>query len=152
MTAYSRAVGATLLLGALGCLQPAHAGPYTDDLSKCLVSSTSKDDRASLVTWMFSAASLHPAVKSIASVTPRQLDDANKKAGELFMRLLTDSCKSQTQQAMQYEGPNTIQASFQVLGQVAGQELFTSPEVSGAMAGLAKYIDEAKLKELSQPK
>jgi hypothetical protein len=68
------------------------------------------------------------------------------------MRLLTDACKSQTQQALQYEGSNTIQASFQVLGQVAGQELFTSPEVGGAMAGLAKYIDEAKLKELSQSK
>lgn len=151
MTACFRAVGA-VLLGVLGSVQPAQAGPYADDLSKCLVSSTSKDDRASLVTWMFSAASLHPAVKSIASVTPKQLDDANKHAGELFMRLLTDACKSQTQQALQYEGASTIQTSFQVLGQVAGQELFTSPEVGAALAGMSKYIDEARLKELSQPK
>lgn len=148
----SRAALAAALLGGLAYALPAQAGPYADDLSKCLVSSTSKDDRAALVTWMFAAASAHPAVKSLATVTPKQLDDANKRVAGLFMHLLTESCKSQTEQAMQYEGASTLQASFQVLGQVAGQELFASPEVGAAMAGLGKYVDEARLKELGQAK
>jgi hypothetical protein len=36
-----------------------------------------------------------------------------------------------------------------VLGKVAGQELFASPEVSGNLKGLAKYIDGEKIKALA---
>lgn len=126
----------------------AYAGPYTDQLSRCLVDSTSPRDRVALVRWMFSAAALHPAVKSIASVSTKQLEEANKSTAELFMRLLTDACKKEAQKALKYEGQVTIEASFQVLGQVAGKELFSSPEVSAAMSGLEKHLDEKKLKSL----
>jgi hypothetical protein len=46
-------------------------------------------------------------------------------------------------------GPSTLGVSFQVLGQVAGQKLFTSPEVVAGMAGLKKYLDVEKLKALT---
>jgi hypothetical protein len=52
---------------------------------------------------MFSAVSLHPAVKPIASVTEEQLNEANKKAAKLFSRLLTESCELQTKRALKYE-------------------------------------------------
>lgn len=123
-----------------------YAGPYNNELSKCLVDSTSKKDRTNLVKWVFSAASLNPAVSSIANVSPQDLDKANAQTAKLLMRLLTESCKSETQNALKFEGPVTLQASFQVLGQVAGRELFNSPEVSKAMAGLAKHLDAEKLK------
>jgi hypothetical protein len=35
----------------------AAAGPYSDDLAKCLVKSTTKEDRVSLIRWLFAAAS-----------------------------------------------------------------------------------------------
>ena len=125
-----------------------YAGPYTDDLSKCLVESTSTRDRAALVKWIFSAASLHPAVRSIVSVSEEQLDEANKTAADLIMKLLTESCRQETQKALKYENEVALQASFRVLGQVAGQELFSSPEVAATMSGLDKYLDEEKLKSL----
>ena len=124
------------------------AGPYTNDLSKCLVESTSARDRSALVKWMFSAASSHPAVRSISSVSKQQLDAANKDTAELFMKLLTKSCRQETEKALKYEGEATIHTSFGVLGQVAGQELFASPEVALAMSGLEKYLDEDKLNAL----
>ena len=34
--------------------------------------------------------------------------------------------------ALQYEGASTLETSFMILGQVAGQELFSSPEVAAA--------------------
>jgi hypothetical protein len=126
----------------------AHAGPYSDDLAKCLVSSTSKADRVALVRWMFAAAAAHPAVASIAKVSPKIMDEANAATGALFMRLLTESCKDKAQTALQYEGPATIQTSFTVLGQVAASELFSSPEVKQAMSGLEKNVDSKKLQEL----
>jgi hypothetical protein len=129
-----------------------HAGPYGDDLAKCLVASTTKEDRASLVRWMFAAAAANPAVASIANVSPKVLAETNASTGALFMRLLTDTCKDKAKTALTYEGPATIQLSFTVLGQVAAGELFSSPEVRKAMSGLETSIDKKKLEELTSGK
>jgi hypothetical protein len=96
----------------------AHAGPYGDDMARCLVDSTTKDDRIALVRWMFAAAAANPAVAPIAKVSPQTMDDANSSMG------------------------------FQVLGQVAAGELFSSPEVKKAISGLQGHIDTKKLEEL----
>lgn len=139
------------VLTAMTLWGSAHAGVYSDDLAKCLVESSSPDDRITLVRWMFTAAASHPAVASISTVKPAQLDQANKSLAELFTRLLTESCKEKAQKAMAYEGMVTLQTSFAVLGQVAGQELFASPEVQKSMSGLEKYLDTKKLEALKTP-
>ncbi len=72
--------------------------------------------------------------------------------GNLLMRLLTESCKKEAEKALEFEGDATMQASFQVLGQVAGRELFASPEVAEGMAGLEKYLDKDKLESLNKKK
>jgi hypothetical protein len=110
---------------------------------------TTKNDRQDLIRWLFVAAAHHPAVKPIASVSPAQQDESDKQMGTLFMKLLTESCKTESQKALQFEGMGTLQSAFEVLGKVAGQELFSSPEVSGNLKGLAKYIDVEKLKTLA---
>ena len=139
-----------LALFAITLPSAATAGPYADDLAKCLVSSTTENDRIQLVRWMFSAASLHPAVEPISSVTAADLDAANKTIADLVVKLLTDSCRAQTKDAIKYEGSATLETAFSVLGQVAGQELFTSPEVAAAMAGLEHHMDAEKLGELAE--
>ena len=126
----------------------AWAGVYTDELSKCLVESTSTADRTALVKWLFTAASAHPAIASLSSVTAADIDAANQVTGILFMKLLTESCKTQTQKALRFEGPATIQLSFTVLGQVAGAELFSNPVVAKNMAGLEKFVDSKKIEAL----
>jgi hypothetical protein len=50
----------------------AFAGPYTDDLSKCLVKATSADDQIIFMQWMFSAISLHPTVSGLTTITAEQ--------------------------------------------------------------------------------
>lgn len=123
----------------------ANAGPYGDDLARCLVESTSSQDRVDLVEWLFAAASFHPAVSDFATVTPEQLNASNKAMAELIVNLLTETCREQTSKALQYEGEQTIPASFEILGQVAGQELFSNPRVSDALSGMEQYIDVEKL-------
>ena len=142
----------TALVLALVAGGDSHAGPYADDLSKCLVEKTNTEDRNSLVRWMFVAASHHPAVRSIATVTDHDVDDANEKTGQLFMRLLTDSCKDASHKALKYEGLETLQTSFSVLGQVAAKELFASPEVATAISGLEEYVDPDKLTAMIEGK
>lgn len=125
------------------------AGPYADELGKCLVESTSQRDRVDLVRWMFSAAALHPAVKPISAVTAEQLNEASKVTATLFMRLLTETCRAETKDALQYEGTSTIETAFSVLGQVAGREMFSSPEVAEGLALLEKYVDSEELEALA---
>jgi hypothetical protein len=141
---YAVAACAALLQGSA-----AVAGVFADDLGRCLVNSTTKEDRANLIRWLFVAASHHPAVKPIATVTSAQQEESDKQMGTLVMKLLTESCKTETQKALQTEGATTLQFAFEVLGKVAGQELFSSPEVAGNLKGLAKYLDPEKIKALS---
>ena len=139
------ALSAAALVAALGSASPARAGTYVDDLGKCIVEATTVDDRAAFVRWMFAAATLHPAVKTLANVPAERLDPETRATAGLFMRLLTESCREQAQKAVKYEGPIAIAAAFQVLGQVAGRELFSSPEVAAGLAGMEKYLDKDKL-------
>ncbi|PMG47315.1 hypothetical protein BCU90_03950 [Vibrio lentus] len=124
------------------------AGVYTDELTKCLVSSTTKEDRVELVKWMFLAVSAHPAVDKVSAVTPSQMDESNKKVAKLSMRLTTEACLEQTKDAIAYEGDVALEKSFQILGEVAGKEMFSHPEVIKSMAGLDKHLDSQRVMAL----
>jgi len=140
---------ATAALGlSLALAGHANAGIYTDDMSKCLVKATTPADRTDLMTWVFSAMTSHPAISSMSNVTPAQRDAHDKRAAELFTRLLTVDCRSQTVDAIKYEGAGAIQQSFSVLGQVAMAGLMGDPTVTANIANLAKHFDEDKFKAL----
>ncbi|MEM6640038.1 MAG: hypothetical protein AAF610_09055 [Pseudomonadota bacterium] len=138
------------LLMFLSFVHTAKAGPFSDELSQCLVTSTTPEDRSVLVLWMFSAMSRHPDLPATAAVSDEQLATANRKVADLTTRLLTDTCRSQAIEAIEYEGMSTIEESFSVLGAVAGKEIFNAPEVGTAVAGMAEFLDEEKLGELAE--
>lgn len=144
------AVSVALSLAILPC-QSALAGPYSDDLAKCLVRSTTDADKTYLVKWMFAAVALHPQVRSIASISDTQRDDLNKNVAQLFVRLLTESCRSETQEAGKYEGAAALQGSFQLLGQVAAARLFSDPAVARGLAELENHVDKQELENLLGP-
>jgi hypothetical protein len=126
----------------------AHAGPYSDEMAKCLVKSTSDGDKNALVKWMFAAAALHPAVQSIASVSDVERADLNKAMAKMVERLLTESCRAETVEALKNEGTSTIQTSFQVLGQAAAVRLFSDPVVAKSMGTFEQHLDRQKFEEL----
>jgi len=141
---------ATALVATLCCFGSTEtfAGPYADDMAKCLVKSANAADRKIFLKWFFAAISLHPEIAPMVSISVEQRDEIDKKTGALFMRLLTESCRTETQQAIRYEGPATIQYAFQIFGQAAAGDLFANPRVAEGMKGLAKYLDETKFKAL----
>jgi len=141
-----------LLLAALvACLamnQAAHAGVYGDDLAKCLVRSTTSDQKSTLVQWVFAVTTLHPLVKPLSAVTDEQRTKLDKQVAAMFQTLLTDSCKQESLDAVKYEGTAAFQASFAVLGQVAMRELFTDPTVQKGIGEFTQYLDKSKFDEL----
>lgn len=138
---------AAVVLLASSILRPAVAGPYGDDLSKCLVKSTSSEDKSQLVEWIFFSIALNPRVAALTSIPDTKRDEANAKTGELFTRLIADSCKVETQQAVMYEGTAAISGAFQLLGQVAAQEIFADPAVVKGTEAFTKYIDSDRIEK-----
>lgn len=123
------------------------AGPYQDELSRCLVKSTTAEDKSVLVQWIFSMLALHPDVSRLASVSEGDRARLNKKAAELVERLLSDSCVAQAREAVKYDGMSAIEASFSVLGQVAAREIFANPAVESGMGEVGKNLDQKKLEK-----
>lgn len=126
----------------------ANAGVYADDMSRCLVNSSSATDRDVFMKWLFSAMTLNSEVKSMAAISSGQRDEINKNTAVLLQKLITVTCRTEVQKAVKYEGQQTIQQAFQVFGQFAGLELLTSPRVAEGVAGLRKYIDEKKIMDV----
>lgn len=128
-------------------------GVYADDLTRCLVSKTTSEQKAALVNWMFEAMSLNPAVSKYVTIPEAKRREFKTNMGNTFEKLITVTCKSEMQLALRYEGDGAITGSFNVLGQVAGKELFSSPEVANGMADIDQYINTDRIKQaISQEK
>jgi hypothetical protein len=114
------------------------------------VEASSKEDKATLVRWIFVALSQNAAISSLSTATEADIEKSNAAVGALFMRLLTDACVDKAKKAIRYEGAAAMQASFEVLGRVASSELFSDPKVSAVMAGLEKHVDKNKIEALKE--
>ena len=128
----------------------ASAGVYTDELSKCLVRSSTTDDQIALVRWMFSAMAMHPAVTPLASINAEQRQMLDKQAAEMMQRLILQDCRKESVEAMKYEGGGAMEAGFNVLGQVAARGLMSHPQVSQQLQGLENFVDKEKFLELGR--
>jgi len=136
--------------------QPAFAGLYTDDLTRCVVKSSSTADQQLLVQWMFAELSLNPAVKPLSSIAPEQRDSLEVQGASLFVRLVADNCRNEAISALKNEGPIAFGQSFQTLGQVAARGLMTDPAVTEGMKSFGKHMSgdprlSAMLKEAGVP-
>jgi hypothetical protein len=144
MKSISAIVLAIALMSVVGSAQ---AGPYGDDLSKCLVSSTSAADKSLLMRWIFAAMSLNKDVSQFVDIPQGTRDQIDKDAGGLFTRLLADSCKQQAHDAYKYEGGSAITNAFQLLGQIASHGIFEDPAVTAGVGNLTKNVDQARINE-----
>lgn len=142
-----------LVVAASICLHslvPAFAfadGPYANELSKCLVRSTTDADKTLLVQWIFATVALHPDVKWMATVTDGQRLELTTKTAALFEKLLTRACVDETRQALKYEGESTLSTSFSILGQVASRELFANPSVANGLSEFGKLFNSEKIRK-----
>lgn len=141
---------AFLLGAAAATIGPAAAGPYSDDLAKCLVRSASPSDQNQFMRWMFSTLSVHPEIRDLAEIPAETRDAIQTSAGALFERLMTVDCRTEVVAALKFEGVLAFQQSFKVLGEIAARGLFSAPEVAEAMSGLELKVDQEKMKQLGQ--
>lgn len=136
------------LVLALGLSNVAKAGVYSDDLAKCLVKSAGPVDQKDFVVWAFSAMSSHPDVQAYANFTETQRADLNRRAAQLYERLMIVDCRTETVAALKYEGTAALEQGFSVLGQVAFRGLMGNAKVAENFSSLQKYVDLKKFEAL----
>ena len=52
--------------------KPIFAGPFGDEMAKCLVTSTSNRDRTKLLKWIFRVYGEHPEVSYMVNLSDRE--------------------------------------------------------------------------------
>lgn len=134
-----------LVLLACGLAQQAQAQQPVDTFAKCLAENTTGRDRKDLARWVFVAMGAHPEMRAIATLPASAAEQASVVTGQLFTRLVAESCAAEAKTAVKAVGPSAIQSAFAVLGQLAMQELMTDKDVSAAMGAVEKHIDAGKI-------
>jgi len=136
---------ALIAVALLGSAQLATAGPTVDQLSNCLVKSTTTTDKKTVLQWTFVALSTHPDLKAYSNVTDVQKEQLDKSLATVLQRILVEQCSSQTKAVIAAEGVQAVGDSFQELGQITGEEILKNPEVKGQLKGVLRYVDLNKL-------
>lgn len=126
--------------GLLAPVSVAHADVFVDDLTRCLVKSTSSKDQTLFMVWLFGAMSVHPAVKGYSSMTAAQRDAGAKAAGVVMVRLITADCRKESVDAIRAGGAASLSASFRVVGETAMRGFSADPQVAAGMASLAQDL------------
>ncbi|MFW1858172.1 hypothetical protein [Acinetobacter defluvii] len=134
-----------LACALLGTTQFAVAGQAVDQLSECLVKSTTAADKTTVLQWTFTALAQHPDLKAFSHVTPEQKTALDKSLAQTLQRILTEQCSTQAQAVIKAEGLQAVGDSFQELGSITGEEILKTPEIKQQLNGVLKYIDLNKL-------
>lgn len=125
----------------------ASANSATDTFAQCLVDNLNGKERKSLAKWIFFAIGSHPEIKSYSNATEDAVDESNKYVGELISKLLLVNCPEELKSANKSD-PLAIQKAFELVGQVAMQELMTNTDTMQALTNYTKYADLEKITKL----
>jgi len=142
--AFKTGFGCAFIASLMLASGPAQAGVFSDDLTKCVVTSATTDDRNALMQWLFSAMAANQAMEPMAKVSREQRDGLNRKFADITERLLLADCHSQTLTAVKNEGPGVIEAAFRVLGEVAIRGLMSDPATTKSLSAVDQYSNKAK--------
>lgn len=134
-------LGFAAALGVFASSGVASAGVYGDDLTRCLVSATSREDRVAFTRWIFTAMSANPSVADLSNVSEDQRLEANRTTANLMQRLILTDCRQQSLAAVRYEGEQTISDSFKMVGEVAMIDLMNHPDVAAELESLGTLLD-----------
>ncbi len=92
---FSRPAGLALLtLMMLGSTQVSLASPTVDQLSQCLVKSTTAADKTAVLQSTFSALAAHPDLKQYSNVSDAQKTQLDKNLAQVMQRILVEQCSN----------------------------------------------------------
>jgi hypothetical protein len=123
------------------------ASANTQALAVCLTDSLNGKERKQLAKWIYFSIAAHPEMKPYSNISADVRTDTDKYVGTLVTRLLVDDCASQLKIAQKTD-PNSLQKAFELVGQVAMQEIMTNPDVTSTIGSYSKYVDQKRISSI----
>lgn len=122
------------------------AGAYGDDLTKCLLSNATDDDRENILKWQFVLAAKYPANSKFYS--PPELTDemTSLMAAATFYRLTDIDCKKEKDIAEKLEGKPSVANSLAMLTNSSWGRLYKSQAVNDYIAMTDNFYAKEKRK------
>ncbi|WP_047691700.1 hypothetical protein [Vibrio sp. ZOR0018] len=124
---------------------PVHAD--TGRFTTCLLDSLNGKERKNLAKWIYFSIAAHPELNEFSNISKSDRTSIDKYTGQLVTRLLVEDC-AQELVAAQKADPLAIEKAFEMVGQVAMQELMNSEDVTNAITNYLQYTDQDKLNQL----
>ncbi len=141
---YVSLLATMLIVATLAYGTPVRAGPYSDTLAKCLVSSTVNADQEILVRWIVLAYASHPAASSLVSIDTSRIRDVQMDMAAFTERLFLNDCLLEAREAARYEGEFAIVSAFKSLASSAGRVLLNDEKVQEMFSQYVSFFDEER--------
>ena len=125
-----------------------YAGPFTDDFAKCLVTKTTNQEKTDLVRWIYVTISFHPQLSQMSNLTAEDVEMANIRVADYMTNVFAYKCNDELNQAIKYEGEESVFYAFELLGELAMGELMQDQGVAAASELFIEYIDLSILADL----
>ena len=124
------------------------AGPFTDDFAKCLVTKTTAQEKTDLVKWIYVTISFHPQLSQMSHLTAEDVEMANIRVADYMTNVFAYKCNDELNQAIKYEGEESVFYAFELLGELAMGELMQDQGVTAASELFIQYVDLSIFAEL----
>jgi len=119
----------------------------TQVFGSCLVENLNGKEKKLLAKWIFFAIAAHPEIQSFSKITATDVTENDKYIGGLVTRLLADDCPVEMKAAYLIN-PQAIEQAFELVGQVAMQELMTNQAVTSSISSYINYTDQEKINNI----
>ena len=116
----------------------------TAEFGRCLVDALNGKERKTLARWIYFAMAAHPEIEQFSNISQSDKNATDRFVGGLITRLLTENCATEFKVA-QKSDPQAVEKAFELVGQVAMQELMNNDSVMTAITSYAQYADMEKI-------
>lgn len=124
---------------------PVHAN--TPAFATCMVDSLNGKERKILARWIYFSIAAHPEMQGFSNISSSTRDSTDQEVGKLVTRLLVEDCSNELVAAHKAD-PMAIERAFEIVGQVAMQEILNNRNVSDAAINYINYTDQNALNKL----
>ena len=124
------------------------SGSFTDNFAECLVTKTTKQEKTDLVKWIYVTISFHPQLSQMSNLTAEDVEMANIRVADYMTNVFAYKCNDELNQAIKYEGEESVFYAFELLGELAMGELMQDEGVTSASELFIQYVDLSILADL----
>lgn len=119
-------------------------------LAECIALSTTGKDRILTAQWFATSIGSGGSMQGVVTINPEAKMATDKAMGELFTRLFTQDCRTESAPLFKVNDLRGIEAAGGKLGQIAMAELMNDPLVKTSLFEYIKHVDLAAVAEMAK--